>query len=288
METFSKLSPRDFEVMVARTLAAFGWEVSLTSPTRDGGVDIIGVTKDGSGLETTWAVECKRFSKDHPAGVEVVRRLIGAREALGFDKGLLVTSGRLTAEARKIADQVRGIHLVDRELLERWLKETQIGARAEEGEPKSFESCFISHSTTDAEFAGYLAARLRREGVRVWYAAEQMSPGKKIVDQIDAAISTFDRLLVVLSTASIASMWVATEVRKAYAREKEEKRTVLFPVTLIPFAELKKWQLIDPDSGVDLALELRSYFVPDFSNWRDPIQFEIQFAHLLTGLRASK
>jgi len=288
MDSLNKLSPRDFEVMVARTLASFGWEVSLTSPTRDGGVDIIGVTKDASGLETTWAVECKRFSEDHPAGVEIVRRLIGTRQVLGFDKALLVTSGRITEAARQAADQVPGIHLVDRHILEQWLTKTNTALVTVAPEPKAFESCFISHSTADAEFAGYLAARLRREGVRVWYAAEQLSPGKKVVDQIDEAISTFDRLLVVLSAASIASKWVLTEVRKAYARQREEKRAILFPVTLIPFAELKKWELIDSDSGEDLALELRSYFVPDFSNWRDPLEFERQFADLLRGLHARK
>jgi hypothetical protein len=180
---------------------------------------------------------------------------------------------------------VRGIHLVDRELLEQWLAQTKVEVVSQRAEPKAFESCFISHSTADAEFASYLAARLRKERVRVWYAPDEMTGGKKLIDQIDAAISTFDRLLVVLSTSSIASRWVVTEVRKAYARQKEEKRSVLFPVTLIPYGELQKWQLIDPDTGEDLALELRSFYVPDFANWRDPLQFEVQFGRLLEGLR---
>lgn len=37
-----KISPREFEEVVAELLAAFGWEVSLTPATRDGGYIIAG------------------------------------------------------------------------------------------------------------------------------------------------------------------------------------------------------------------------------------------------------
>jgi hypothetical protein len=287
MESLNKLSPRDFEQMIARMLASFGWEVSLTPPGRDSGVDIIGVTKDPSGLESTWAIECKYFSADHPAGVSAVRQLIGVREALGFDNALLVTSGGITDEARSLAERVHGIHLVDRELLAVWLARFDAKSIPAPTKPKPFASCFVSYSAADTEFADYLVKRLRREKVRVWYAADQMSPGQKVVDQIEAAIGTFDRLLVVLSSASITSKWVTTEVRKAFARQKEEKRQILFPVSLISFGQLKKWESIDPDTGEDLALELRSYFIPDFSEWRIPAHFDAQFARLLDGLRTS-
>lgn len=39
------LAPRDLEEVVAELLASMGWEVSLTAPSRDGGVDILGISK---------------------------------------------------------------------------------------------------------------------------------------------------------------------------------------------------------------------------------------------------
>jgi TIR domain len=59
-------------------------------------------------------------------------------------------------------------------------------------------------------------------------------PGEKIYDQVKKAIATFDRLLVVLSSASMKSEWVKTELANAVARGRRERRQVLFPVSLAP------------------------------------------------------
>lgn len=40
-------------------------------------------------------------------------------------------------------------------------------------------------------------------------------------------------------------------------------------------------------SGKDLAEDVRQYFIPDFSNWKDH-QFEAAFARLLTDPRAEE
>jgi hypothetical protein len=287
MSNFENLSPRDFEVLVAQILASFGWQVSLTPPERDGGVDVIGITKDPSGLETTWAVECKRYGQDREAGVNLVRQLYATRVALGFDKAVLVTTTGFTSDARQFAERAHGLHLVDHKGLKEWLQRSPIGklpSQPIQTPPKAFASCFISHSSLNKDFTGLLVERLRNAGVRVWYGPEQMNPGEKIVDQVDAAINTFDRLIVVLSKASLTSNWVTTEVRKAFARQKRENRQILFPVSLIPYEELRKWEWIDPDTGEDLALEIRSYFIPDFSDWQTPARFDEQFTRLLNGL----
>jgi hypothetical protein len=49
---------------------------------------------------------------------------------------------------------------------------------------------------------------------------------------------------------------------------------------------IKAWECFDADSGKDLAVELREYFIPDFSNWKERGQFEIAFARLLKDLRS--
>ena len=51
---------------------------------------------------------------------------------------------------------------------------------------------------------------------------------------------------------------------------------------------LRDWECFDADSGKDLAVELREYFIPDFSNWKDHDPFEAAFARLLKDLRAEE
>lgn len=154
-----------------------------------------------------------------------------------------------------------------------------------EMEPIQFYSCFISYSHRDEEFCQRLHSRLRDEKLRVWYAPEDMKGGKKIHEQIDQAIRVHDKLLLVLSEASMASEWVATEISKARAKEKEEKRRVLFPVRLVSFDTIRDWECFDSDIGKDSAKEIREYFIPDFSNWKDHDAFEVAFDRLMSDLR---
>jgi hypothetical protein len=41
-----------------------------------------------------------------------------------------------------------------------------------------------------------------------------------------------------------------------------------------------------PTAARNLAVELREYFIPDFSNWKEHDQFEASFARLLQDLKA--
>jgi hypothetical protein len=47
-----------------------------------------------------------------------------------------------------------------------------------------------------------------------------------------SAVSEDDKLLLILSKASIASEWVEDEVTKAYAEERSRKEVVLFPIRI--------------------------------------------------------
>src|SRR3954462_14535197 len=98
-----------------------------------------------------------------------------------------------------------------------------------------FYSCFISHSTKDAEFATRLHGKMRDAHLRVWYAPEDMKGGEKLHEQIETAIRVYDKLLIVLSEASMQSEWVKDELRKAFREEYEsakagKKKRKLFPL----------------------------------------------------------
>jgi hypothetical protein len=150
-----------------------------------------------------------------------------------------------------------------------------------------WHSCFISHSTKDKEFADRLHARMRAANMRVWYAPEDLKGGKKLHEQLFEAIQLHDKLLLVLSDSSILSEWVMTEIRKALAQEKKENRRKLFPIRLIDFETLQEWRRFNADAGKDLAVEVREYFIPDFSNWKNHDSFEAAFARLQADLRAA-
>lgn len=147
-------------------------------------------------------------------------------------------------------------------------------------------SCFISCSTKDEEFAKKLRSRLGDEGINVWFAPEDVQAGKKLHEQIAKAIQDRDKLLLVLSEHSMGSEWVATEIRKARKAEIKEGKQRLFPIRLVNFDTIRGWECFDADSGKDLGVEVREYFIPDFSNWPDDDAFELAFNRLLRDLKA--
>jgi hypothetical protein len=153
-------------------------------------------------------------------------------------------------------------------------------------QPIQFYSCFISYSAKDEDLAKRLHSRLRDEHVRVWFAPEEMKGGRKLHEQIDEAIRVYDKLLLVLSEHSIHSEWVMREIRRARKAEREEKRRKLFPIRLCEFQQLQDWECPDSLSGTDLAEEVRQYFIPDFSNWKNHEAFEAGFQKLLRDLLA--
>jgi len=57
---------------------------------------------------------------------------------------------------------------------------------------------------------------------------------------------------------------------------------------LVDMETMRDWECFDADSGKDLAVELREYFIPDFSQWKDHDSFEAAFTLLLRDLRADK
>jgi hypothetical protein len=151
-----------------------------------------------------------------------------------------------------------------------------------------FYSCFISYSSKDDEFAERLHARMRDAHLRVWFAPEEVQGGKKLHEQIETAIRIYDKLLIVLSDASLQSEWVMDELRKGFRAERNAGMRKLFPVRLTDYETLERWECRDSLTGKDLAEEVRQYFIPDFSNWKNHDQFEAAFARLLKDLRAEE
>jgi uncharacterized protein YjbI with pentapeptide repeats len=148
------------------------------------------------------------------------------------------------------------------------------------GEAIKFYSCFISHSTKDQVFADRLHADLQNKGVRCWFAPHDLPIGAKTWDAIDAEIRLRDKLLLILSEASIASEWVEDEVNKAYAEERSRKQVVLFPIRIdnTVMSTDEPW-----------AVKLRDQRnIGNFRQWKKPEEYEKSLDRLLRDLNASK
>jgi len=146
------------------------------------------------------------------------------------------------------------------------------------GQPIQYYSCFISYSSKDQECAERLHADLQAKGVRVWIAPEDLKWGAKIRVGIDESIRKHDKLLLVLSQESVASDWVEQEVETALARERDEKRLVLFPIRLDN-------TVMNIHTGWP-ALIKNTRNIGDFRAWKDHDAYQKAFDRLLRDLKA--
>ena len=149
-----------------------------------------------------------------------------------------------------------------------------------------FYSCFISYSTKNQDFAERLHADLQDKGVRCWFAPKDVQGGQKLHEQIDQAIRLHDKLLLILSEDSMDSEWVKSEIYRARQNEIKQKRRKLFPISLVDFSVIREWTAFDAEVGKDMAREVREYFIPDFSNWKDHDSYQKAFDRLLRDLKA--
>ena len=83
----------------------------------------------------------------------------------------------------------------------------------------------------------------------------------------------------------MSSNWVKTEIANARAREDREAKQLLFPIAISPFESVKNWKLFDADRGIDSAREIREYFIPGFSNWKDHDSYQKAFQRLVKDLK---
>ena len=122
--------------------------------------------------------------------------------------------------------------------------------------------------------------------MRCWFAPKDVKGGQKLHEQIDLAIRLHDKLLLILSEESMRSEWVKTEIYRARQNGIKQKRRKLFPISLVDFSVIREWTAFDADVGKDMAREVREYFIPDFSNWKDHDSYQKAFDRLLRDLKS--
>lgn len=127
LECVRTMSPDAFERLCQRLLRESGFiQVEVTGRAGDGGIDGKGVVRLGGLLSFHMIFQCKRFKGS--VSPSIVRDFRGAMVGRA-DKGLLITTGSFTKEARREAQREGAppLDLIDGEALAEKLKELEMG-----------------------------------------------------------------------------------------------------------------------------------------------------------------
>lgn len=137
------LSPSGFERFCQRLPRESGFqEVSVTGRSGDGGIDGIGILQVNTLVSFKVLFQCKRYIGSVAAAQ--IRDFRGAMMGRA-DKGIIITTGSFTADARKeaVRDGVPPIELVDGEKLIGMLEQLELGLKPRityEVDPSFFEN----------------------------------------------------------------------------------------------------------------------------------------------------
>lgn len=155
---------------------------------------------------------------------------------------------------------------------------TNMRALVESMSPIDYYTCFISYSHQNEDFAKRLYADLQAQGVRCWFADEDLKIGDHYHQRIDEAIWLYDKLILVISDAAVQSAWVEREVVAAREKEDRQQREVLFPLRLDDTVM---------ETGKAWAADVRRrWHIGDFTCWKDHDSYQRAFERLLRDLKA--
>ena len=142
LSIIGRMQPAAFERLAQRLLRESGFiKVDVTGRSGDGGIDGIGVLRMNL-VSFQVLFQCKRWKGS--VGAPEVRDFRGAMIGRA-DKGLIITTGTFTADARREAtrDGAPAIDLIDGELLCSLLKERKLGVQVEMVERISVSETFF-------------------------------------------------------------------------------------------------------------------------------------------------
>ncbi len=94
-----QLTPRTFEELIAHLFEQFGYDVTLTPETRDGGFDISAARR--AETDILLLIECKRYTPPHKVGRPTVQQLYGVLQDRNqhATKGIIATTTGFTNDA---------------------------------------------------------------------------------------------------------------------------------------------------------------------------------------------
>jgi hypothetical protein len=142
---------------------------------------------------------------------------IGWRKALFFDMQPLVPEG--TPRDYDIPTALGGVF-------------NSLLQTSREAQVRRYPSCFLSYAEADSEFVDRLYADLTALGVKVWNYKHNIPTGSKWKAEINKAIRSHERLLLVCSRESVYRQNVVDEILEAIGQERKTGRNMIVPVTI--------------------------------------------------------
>ena len=144
IETLLTIPPSGFEKLVQRLLRESGFvEVEVTGRSGDGGIDGKGIARMSGLLSFHVIFQCKRYKGSiTPSQIRDFRGAMQRRA----DKGIFITTGNFTRDARKEAtrDGAPPIDLIDGDLLCEKLKEFSLGVETKIVEEIEVDTAFFA------------------------------------------------------------------------------------------------------------------------------------------------
>lgn len=110
------LSPAAFEQLIVELLVKMGYGGSRRDAAErlgrsgDGGIDGV-IREDALGLDAVY-VQAKRYAEDNPVGAPAIQGFAGALLGNGATKGVFVTTGRFTPQARQAGGAYKAHRIV--------------------------------------------------------------------------------------------------------------------------------------------------------------------------------
>jgi S-DNA-T family DNA segregation ATPase FtsK/SpoIIIE len=116
------MDPEEFEKLIFTLFENMGMLPELTQRTHDGGIDLI-VKDPREIVGGVFVVQCKRFK--NTVSSSIIRDLYGVVTHLRANKGILITTGTISAEAHAFAEG-KPIELIDGEKLLKLLEKYSV------------------------------------------------------------------------------------------------------------------------------------------------------------------
>jgi restriction system protein len=165
LDSIRAMAWREFEMLCGEAYRRKGFAVQENGQGGpDGGIDLF-LRRGGE----TWIVQCKRW-KTFKVGVKEIRELYGIMAAEGVSRGVFITSGEYTQEARAFAEG-KPLDLVDGPQLLELVREVQTQGSApsprpapDREPPPSPATALISSAPTCPRCGGAMSLRTARKG----------------------------------------------------------------------------------------------------------------------------
>jgi CheY-like chemotaxis protein len=117
-----KMTPREFEELIAELFRREGFEILLTPISKDGGKDLYAYRIDMLG-KSLYAIECKRYRPPRKVGRPIVQQFNGIIEQENLSGGIIATTSYFTKEAKDFVKPIKyRLFLQDFEYIIKWIK----------------------------------------------------------------------------------------------------------------------------------------------------------------------